>query len=266
LSAIFSKIKFSEKKLFLTVLGGSAMELLIIVVLIGIVWMIVPRRWRQKFLLPFTIMLLLSIAFTSPWGVDLATQLMVSNLPEDTGERVEAIVVLGRGDELRQRRIERAERLWEQQRASRVFASGMLDAEFMLKQFENSGIPKNALSGEYCSQSTEENALFTSALLYPEQVQKIILITDTPHMMRSMLVFQALGFQVIPYPISLPDFWPTRLKSWILLREYMGLATYYFSDRFRQRTFEELRNPPADVTFKLVDWNCKLPKKNSPTK
>lgn len=236
------------------------MELLIVLVLIGIIGMIVPRRWRIRFLLPFTIMLLICVAFMSPWGIDLATKGIMVNVPEDTGEVVQAIVVLGRGDEFRQRRIERVEKLWEQQRAPKVFASGMLDAEFMLKQFETNGIPKTALSGERCSQSTEENALFSSALLYPEQVQKILLVTDTPHMMRSMLMFRALGFEVIPYPISLPDHWSNRLKSWILLREYLGLATYTLSDRFRQRSIAELRNPQADVAFKLVDWNCKLPK------
>lgn len=236
------------------------MELLIVLVLIGIIGMIVPRRWRRRFLLPFTFMLLFCIGITSPWGIELATQGLTVNLPEDNGEPVQAIVVLGRGDDFRQRRMERVEKLWEQQRSPKIFASGMLDAEFMLEQFETNGIPKIALSGERCSQSTEENALFTSAVLYPEQVQKILLITDTPHMMRSMLMFRSVGFDVIPYPIALPDHWSNRLKSWVLLREYFGLMTYALTDRFHQRSVEELRNPPTDVVSKLVDWNCKLPK------
>ncbi|WP_413281681.1 YdcF family protein [Floridanema evergladense] len=221
--------------------------------------MLSPKRWRKRFLLPFSVTLLLCLAITSPWGVDLATQGLMANLPQDTGEPVQAIVVLGRGDELRQRRIEKVEKLWQQQRASRIFASGMLDAEFMLEQFEKNGIPKTALTGERCSQSTEENALFTSAVLYPQQVQKIVLITDTPHMMRSLLVFRASGFDVIPYPIPLPDHWSAIGKSQVLLREYLGLLKYYLENKFRQRTVEELRNPPDDVTRKLVEWNCKLP-------
>lgn len=236
------------------------MELLIIIVSTGIVWMIIPRRWRCKFLLPFSVTLLLCLGITSPWGVDLATKGLMINLPEDTGEPVQAIVVLGRGDELRQRRIEIVEKLWQQQRSPRVFASGMLDAEFMLEQFETDGIPKTALSGERCSQSTEENALFTSAVLYPQQVQKILLITDSPHMMRSLLLFQASGFNVIPHPIPISNQWSANRKSQLLLREYLGLLKYYLTDRFRQRSIEELRNPPTDVTSKLVDWNCKLPK------
>ena len=240
--------------------GGSAMEILIVLVLIGIVGMIIPRRWRRRFLLPFSLVLVLCLVITSPWGVDLATKGLMVNLPEDTGEPVEAIVILGRGEKFRQRRIEIAEKLWQQQRASRVFASGMLDAEFMVKQFETNGIPKTALSGERCSQSTEENALFTSAVLYPQQVQKILLITDSPHMMRSVLVFRAMGFDVIPYPIPLADHWSATQKSRLLLREYLGLLEYSLTNRFRQRSVEELRNPPTDVTSKLVNWNCQLPK------
>ncbi|XWK88867.1 MAG: YdcF family protein [Phormidium sp.] len=236
------------------------MEVLIVLVLIGIVWMISPKRWRKRFLLPFSVMLVFCLAIMSPWGVDLATQGLMVNLPPDNGESVQALVVLGRGDDLRQRRVEKVEKLWQQQRSSRVFASGMLDAEFMMEQFETNGIPKTALSGERCSQSTEENALFSSAVLYPEKVQKILLITDAPHMMRSVLSFRSVGFDVLSYPVSLPEHWSTRHKLFVVVREYLGLLKYAFSDRFRQRTVEELQNPPADVTRKLVEWNCKLPR------
>lgn len=180
-------------------------------------------------------------------------------LPPDSGDTVQAIVVLGRGYELRQGRLERVEKLWQQNRAPNVFASGMLDAEFMLEQFETNGIPKTVLSGERCSQSTEENALFTSAVLYPQQVQKILLITDSPHMLRAVLMFRALGFEVIPHAIPLSAQWSTLRKSQMVVREYLGLLKYSLDDRFRQRSVEELRNPPTDVTGKLVDWNCKLP-------
>jgi len=239
------------------------MEVLIVLVLIGIIWIVTPKRWRRRFLLPLTLTLLISLAITSPWGVDLATQALMATLPQDTGEPVQAIVVLGRGDELRQRRIEKVEKLWEQQRSSKVFASGMLDAEFMLEQLETNGIPKTALSGERCSQSTEENALFTSAVLYPQQVNKILLITDAPHMLRSVLLFRASGFEVIPHPVSLPNHWSAPRQSQLLVREYLGLLKYHFTDHFRERTVEELRNPPPDVTRKLVEWNCKLPMVNS---
>lgn len=237
----------------------SAMEALIILVLVGIVWIVSPKRWRWKFLVPLTLTVLICLAITSPWGVAMATHGLTATLSPDSGEPVQAIVVLGRGHELRQRRIEVVEKLWQQQRSSRVFASGMLDAEFMLEQFQTNGIPKEALSGERCSQSTEENALFTSAVLYPQQIQKILLLTDAPHMLRSVLVFRGSGFTVIPYPIPLPAHWSAHRQSHLLLREYLGLLKYAVTDQFRQRSVAELQNPPEEVSRKLVDWNCKLP-------
>lgn len=254
------KFPFTQKSLFLPVESVSAMEVLIVVVSVGIVWIVSPKRWRRRFFFPFTVTVLLCLALTSPWGVALATQGLMASLPPDSGEPVQSIVVLGRGGDLRQERIETVEKLWQQQRSFRVFASGMLDAEFMLEEFETNGIPKTVLSGERCSQSTEENALFTSAVLYPQQVQKILLVTDTPHMLRSLLVFQAAGFEVIPHPIPLPEHWSALGKSQSVLREYVGLLNYALTDRFRQRSVEELRHPRADVTYKLVDWNCQLPR------
>ncbi len=238
------------------------MEALIILVSLGIVWLISPKRRRRRFLTPITLTVLICLAITSPWGVALATQGLTATLPPDSGEAVQASVVLGRGDELRQRRLEAVEKLWRQQRSPQVFASGMLDAEFMVEQLQASGINQSALSGERCSQSTEENALFTSAVLHPQSVQKILLLTDSPHMLRSLLVFRGLGFTVIPYPIPLPDQWSSGRRSLVVLREYLGLLTYFVTDRFRQRSPAELQTPRSDVTQKLVDWNCKLPMAN----
>jgi uncharacterized SAM-binding protein YcdF (DUF218 family) len=236
------------------------MEALIILVLLGIVWIVSPKSWRWKFLMPLTLTVLMCLALASSWGVALATYGLTATLSPDSGEPVEAIVVLGRGEDLRQRRIEIVEKLWQQQRSSRVFASGMLDAEFMLEQFQTNGIPQAALSGERCSQSTEENALFTSALLYPQQIQKILLLTDAPHMLRSLLVFQAAGFTVIPHQIPLPQWWSVHRQFQQVVREYLALLKYSLTERFRQRSVAELQNPPAEVSQKLVDWDCKLPK------
>ena len=235
------------------------MEALIILVSLGIVWLIRPKRRWRIFLAPITLTALICLAITSPWGVALATQGLTATLPPDSGESVQMSVVLGRGGELRQRRLEAVEKLWRQQRSQKVFASGMLDAEFMVEQLQANGIAKAALSGERCSQSTEENALFTSAMLHPQRGQKILLLTDSPHMLRSLLMFRSSGFTVIPYPIPLPNQWSAGRQSRLVLREYLGLMTYFITDRFRQRSAAELQTPPADVTQKLVDWNCKLP-------
>ncbi|MBW4469130.1 MAG: YdcF family protein [Stenomitos rutilans HA7619-LM2] len=171
---------------------------------------------------------------------------------------MDSIVVLGRGDGVRNRRVEIAEQLWREKRSPKIFASGMLDAEFIIEQLKNNGIATQALNGERCSQTTEENALFTAAVLRPQNIQKILLITDPPHMLRSVLSFRASGFTVIPHTSPLPSYWEPERSVPVLLREYTGLVSYAITNRFRQRSPSELEHPPIDVMMKLKTWNCKL--------
>jgi uncharacterized SAM-binding protein YcdF (DUF218 family) len=234
------------------------MIVLILLTLIGVLWLISSRRWRRRFLTPIAVLIVLYLGLTSSLGVALATQGLTAPLPPDSGESVDSIVVLGRGDDFRNRRVEIAEELWRAKRSSKIFASGMLDAEFIIEQLKKNGVVASALSGERCSQSTEENALFSAAVLRPQDVQKILLITDPPHMLRSMLSFQASGFTVIPHASPLPSYWETERSLPVLLREYAGLVQYAVTNRFRQRSTFELEHPPMDVTTKLKTWNCKL--------
>ncbi|MBW4691737.1 MAG: YdcF family protein [Lyngbya sp. HA4199-MV5] len=234
------------------------MKVLILLTLIGVLWLVSSRRWRNRFLKPIALLLAIYLAVTSPLGVSLATQGLTAPLPPDSGEPVDAIVILGRGDDVRNRRVEIAEQLWREKRSLKIFASGMLDAEFMVEQLKNNGVETQAISGERCSQTTEENALFTAAVLHPQNVQKILLITDPPHMLRSVLSFRASRFTVIPHASPLPSSWESERNVPVLLREYTGLISYAITNRFRQRSPSELEHPPIDVTTKLKTWNCKL--------
>jgi len=83
-------------------------------------------------------------------------------------------------------------------------------------------------------------------------VQKNLLLTDSPHMLRSTLVFRGSGFTVISYPIPLPAQWFGNRKALLVLREYVGLLSYALTDRFRLRFAAELQTPPADVMWKLT--------------
>lgn len=234
------------------------MKALILLTLLGIIWLVSSRRWRHRYLMPITILVVIYLGVASPLGVSLLAQGLTASLPRDSGETVDSIVVLGRGDNVRNRRIEVAEQLWREKRSAKIFASGMLDAEFMIEQLKHNGVDNQALSGERCSQSTEENALFTAALLHPQSVQKILLVTDPPHMLRSVLSFRASGFVVIPHTSPLPASWESERTIPILMREYVGLVAYTLTNRFRQRSLSELERPPSDVTMKLLTWNCKL--------
>jgi len=189
------------------------------------------------------LILLLLYGFTcSTIGVQLGSRVLVSLLPVDPGLPADAIVVLGRGSDLRQERIEVAADLWKAKRAPIVFASGSGDAQPMGDLLVQLGVAPEAISGEPCSRTTEENARFTAALLKPQAVHKILLITDPPHMLRSWLTFRSFGFEVIPHPNPLPLRLKQSKTAFLLVREYVGLASYGVLGRFAPR-----EAPPVTV-------------------
>ncbi|NJL20110.1 MAG: YdcF family protein [Leptolyngbyaceae cyanobacterium SM1_3_5] len=240
------------------------MNVLILLVSLWILWQASTRRWRRWLIHPFAVGLLLYCAATSPIAIQLATQALTASLPTDLSEKVDAIVVLGRGEELRDPRADLTRSLWKANRAPRIFASGMLDARSIVQFLQESGITASALGGEECSQTTAENGLFTAAILHRQPIQKILLVTDPPHMLRSFLVFRSFGFTVTPSFSPLPPNWSTQRQAHLLLREYLALAQYAVSGQFQQhplaeRTASLIRDgsqPPAAVLAKISEWNC----------
>lgn len=233
------------------------MEILICLALIWILWLVSSKRFRQIFVQPIAIILLGFVVITSPIFVSLLTWGLTVAVPPDLGDRVDAIVVLGRGSLHRPQRLAVVWQLWQDERANSIFASGMMDAKPMVKYLQDNGIPISSLAGEECSQTTEENALFTSAILRPHGVNSILLVTDAPHMWRSLLVFRSVGFHVIPHPVA-SDFeaQPKVKRLSMIAREYAGMANYALAGKFRERSPEELDNPSPEVTRKLTEWNC----------
>lgn len=234
------------------------MKALILLALLGILWLISSRRWRHRVLVPITILILSSLAITSPLGIALTTWGLTFSLPPDSGEPVDTIVVLGRGEEMRYRRVEVVEEQWQAKRARKIFASGMLDAPEIIERLKDNGIPRHVISGERCSQSTEENAIFTSALLNPQKHSKILLITDQPHMLRSFLTFRSFGFTVIPHPSLFPSQWSSGRRILLIAREYAALAHYALTERFQPKPLEQLKQPPVEVLNKIADWKCHI--------
>lgn len=53
---------------------------------------------------------------------------------------------------------------------------------------------------EHASRDTRENALYTYCLLEPQGIRRIVLVTTSAHMRRSVREFRAAGFEVIPAP------------------------------------------------------------------
>lgn len=215
----------------------------------GIYWVIRYTRWKHCFkskrgfacLLGFTATLVLMFA--------MADKALVVTLPSDPGSTVDAIVILGRGAfPFSEPRVNLASELWQAKRAPVIFASGKKDAIEMNERLKDKGIPAQVLDGENCSLTTWENAVFTAAILQPQGIWQILLITDESHMWRSLLVFRAHGFDVIPRTTPIfPGFFGKRAKLFLTLREYSGLISYglrgfYFPKRSSERNSPELVN------------------------
>lgn len=207
----------------------------VLMVAIALVWLV--RSIRRKWVWSGCGVLLLAayLLLISPLGVNASSQLLVNLLPQDSGDRADAIVVLGRGDGMRPQRVQVAADLWKADRAPIVFASGRRDALEIAQGLEAQNVPGSAIDGESCSRTTEENALFTSLLLKPRQMQRIVLVTDPPHMLRSLLTFRSLGFEVIPHPNPLPPDFGTRQQASLVFREYFSLMGYGALGRFWRR-------------------------------
>ncbi|MBD2022584.1 YdcF family protein [Leptolyngbya sp. FACHB-36] len=192
-----------------------------------------PRRSQRNHAWRWAIAVGLSCFFlTTPLAVDLASWALVNVVPSDSGKTADAIVVLGRGTTMRRDRIPATVALWQENRAPRIFVSGYGDAQFIAQQLQQQ-IPEQVIDGEECSRTTDENAQYTAAILQPQGVKRIVLVTDAPHMLRSLLTFRSFGFDVIPHPtaVALND----RQEARLVFREYFGLIVYGLGGRYFER-------------------------------
>jgi len=203
--------------------------------LIGVPWLIKPLPWKRQFSGFGVVLLLAYLLASSPTLSAVGNQLLVRFLPADSGATADAIVVLGRGAPLRPERVEIAASLWQAKRAPVVFASGRGDADEIHQQLEARGLPDQSVDGEECSRTTEENARYTAAFLESRGVQRILLVTDPPHMLRSLLTFRSFGFEVIPHPSPLPQQINSREKTFLVFREFLGIVSYGIRGRFAPR-------------------------------
>ena len=88
------------------------------------------------------------------------------------------------------------------------------------------------------SSTTLENALLSAEILRPEGINKILLVTQSYHMKRAVILFEHAGFEVIPAPTQLSDrydlnnwlFWMPDAENLLLssrvIYEYIGILWY----------------------------------------
>lgn len=216
-------------------LTTPSLVVLVFSVLIGLPWAIPKLRWKRQLSGLGVVLLLTYLLATSPPAVAGASQGLVAFLPNDSGATADAIVVLGRGEDLRDSRVEVAAKLWQARRAPLVYASGREDGPRITQLLEAKGIPQQALDYDNRSRTTEENARFTAAALRPQGIKRILLVTDPPHMLRSLLTFRSLGFTVIPHTSPLPPNLPRQEEALRVFAEYLGLVSYGLRGRFLPR-------------------------------
>jgi uncharacterized SAM-binding protein YcdF (DUF218 family) len=101
------------------------------------------------------------------------------------------------------------------------------------------GIAPERVVLETQSRNTFENAIYTKRAVQPRPGDRWLLVTSAAHMPRSMGVFRAAGWDLIPFPVDyqttgkeyLPGFSPVPIWQQLRLavHEYIGLVTYYVS-------------------------------------
>lgn len=100
---------------------------------------------------------------------------------------------------------------------------------------EDFGIPVKWIEGK--SRNTAENARFSAAMLRPDAVRRVLLVTDAMHMARSRTAFQRAGLDVVAAPtlfFSYPPLTPGAFlpsaeglrQSWYAIYELLGIAWY----------------------------------------
>ncbi|WP_225886903.1 YdcF family protein [Nodosilinea nodulosa] len=213
----------------------------LLTLLIAAPWIFRSWPWKRQASLAGVLLLLLYGLGLSPLGAKLGGEGLSLLIPQDNGQPADAIVVLGRGGDFRPSRVRVAAKLWQQQRAPLVFASGRGDATEIQAMLEAAGVPAADIDGEPCSATTNENAIFTAALLQPRGIERLILVTDPPHMARSLLTFRSLGFEVTPHPSPVPSSLNFRRRQFLVLREWAGLIGYGVMGRYFARDMSHPR-------------------------
>jgi uncharacterized SAM-binding protein YcdF (DUF218 family) len=225
---------------------------LILLAFFGVYWIIRRSRWKRHLSGSKGILLLTGFTATLLILLAVADKGLVVFVPPDSGAKVDAIVVLGRGTEFGKPRIEVVTQLWQAKRAPLIFVSGTYDAPRMLQRLQEKGIPQRSLDGEDCSLTTPENALFTAAILQPRGMRRILLVTDGPHMWRSLLDLRDRGFTVIPHISPLPSNMAFMDKTFLTFREYLFLISSSVHQLINGQRVPNVNNPQLQNLVQLA--------------
>lgn len=228
------------------------------------------RRWSAGLLV--TALFILWLSSTRGFALSLIRSLEQQHLPPVSWPEAEAIVILGGGvnpqawprtlPEVNEAgdRLMLGAWLYREGAAELVIVTGgqmpwsantvgaTVEANSMAQLLTFLGVPAEALRLETASRNTYENALFTRQLLAETGIRRILLVTSASHMPRSVRLFTAQGFQVIPAPADFQvsdaewqELWApnpaAQVLNWLpearylymtttAVKEYIGLIVY----------------------------------------
>ena len=243
-------LSFILSKLFWAVAApGNA---LVLTVALGAI-LLWTRRWRRagKRMVTLAAVLLALVTYT---GLGALVALPLENrFPRAEPEgRIDGIIMLGgalnppitvdRGDPSLNDAAERilgfADLVRRHPEAKAVFTGGsgrLLGQEYKedataRAALAQAGIPEDRVIYEAQSRNTWENAVLSKELVKPAPGERWVLVTSAMHMPRSVGIFRAVGWEVIPYPVD----YRTRTGAKPYLRFEFGQNLVILDDAVRE--------------------------------
>ncbi|WP_456419013.1 YdcF family protein [Thermovibrio sp.] len=236
-------------------------------------FLLLKNRLRAAKLLSFLLLFLIYLFSTEP-GRNLLLKPLEGKYPYPELEKVNCsyVVVLGGGVVSRSpsegglpavrgatlERLYEAFKVWKVKRIPIVVSGGRVTSAFseasaMKRVLVNLGVPPSQVIEEDRSRTTFENALYTKKLIGS---RPICLITSAYHMPRSVRMFEAFGFKVVPVPadyrvgdegydlfsfLPFPHYIQDSVAGY---REWVGIIFFEVFSKWRAREDSNLR--PTD--------------------
>lgn len=248
---------------------GLAILLVAAAVLLG------KRPFARRVLLG-TAVLLLWLSSTRVSAYAITRSLEQQYLPPADWPTADAIVILGAGAEpsIAPRTLVEVNKsgdreilgawLYHQGKAGKIVVSGGVvpwvnpagipsGAESMAELLTLLDVPPEAIVLEPASRNTFENAAFTRQVLAETGEQTILLVTSATHMPRSVRLYEAQGFTVIP---AAADFQVTDAEWGLLFTPDIGVQVLNWLPEagYLHMTTTALKEYVGLVVYRLQGW------------
>lgn len=237
-------------------LSHAKLVTLTLLVVAAVLMLASGRRYRRRMVTGALAVLLGYWFVISPLFSVPATYLLTRSVPPDTGETADAIVVLARQNEIQGDRYETAIDMVASGRATQLVIMGKPQGKLVFRSMLERHISPEGLSSAVCVRTTNHEAYSTGAILGPRGADKIVLITDPPHMLRAWLLFKSLGFSVVPHMEPISPRFASHERSILAIREVFGIMSYTLLGRFESRPASALPQLAQEVAESFPPDRC----------